>query len=122
MFRNWQNELRLAALFVWLIVSIGTFILLLLPFLVPQHLLAQYIPECEWQTQFHKPCVFCGMSTAFYAISRGDFIGAYRLNPLSLYIYAVFVLNMFCAALTLKHTTHFIKRLGPTLRSDNALS
>lgn len=117
-----RDEWILTGLIVWLIVSIATFILILLPFVVPQHQLAQYIPECEWQTQFQKPCAFCGMSTAFYAISRGAFTTAYRLNPLSLYIYFALVLNTFCAVLTLKHTTHYIKSLGLTLRSDNILS
>jgi hypothetical protein len=117
-----RSEWILTGLFVWFIVSAVIFIVLLLPFVVPQHQLAQYIPECDWQTRFQKPCVFCGMSTAFYAISRGDFTSAYRLNPLSLYIYSVFVLNTFWAVITLKHTTNFIKSLGATLRSDNVLS
>ena len=112
MLGNIKSELILAALLVWLIVSAGTFIVLLLPFVVPQHELVQFMPECEWQARFQKPCAFCGMTTAFYAISHGDFSEAYRLNPLSLYIYSVFILNTFCAVITLKHTTRFIKNLG----------
>ena len=114
-----RNELTLAGLLVWLILSAGIFTVLALPFIVPQHQLAQLIPEGKWQSQFQKPCVFCGMTTAFYAISRGDFTEAYRLNPLSLYIYSVFALNTFCAVITIKHTTHFIKNLGAMLRGDN---
>ncbi len=122
MLGNRRNELILTGLLVWLIVSAGTFTVLLLPIVVPQHQLAQFIPECVWQTRFQKPCAFCGMTTAFYAISHGDFTGAYRLNPLSLYIYSLFVLNTFCAVITLKHTTHFVKNLGTVFRSNNALS
>ena len=122
MFQNRRNELILAALFAWLIVSVGVFVLLLLTFVVPQHQLTQFIPECEWQTRFQKPCIFCGMTTAFYAISHGDFIGAYRLNPLSPYIYSVFLINTFCAVITLKHTTRFVKSLGATISIDNVLS
>ena len=122
MLGNRRNELILTGLLVWLIVSAGIFVLLLLPIVVPQHQLAQFIPECVWQTQFQKPCAFCGMTTAFYAISHGDFTEAYRLNPLSPYIYSLFVLNTFCAVITLKHTTHFIKNLGAIRPSDNALS
>ena len=122
MFGNRQSELMLAGLLVWLIVSAGIFVLLLFTLVVPQHQLAQFIPECVWQTQFQKPCAFCGMTTAFYAISRGALTEAYRLNTVSLYIYSVFVLNTFCAVITLKHTTRFIKNLGAMLRSDNALS
>ena len=122
MLTNRRSEWKLIGLFVWLVLSTVIFVVLLLPFVVPQHQLAQYIPECEWQTRFQKPCAFCGMSTAFYAISRGDLTGAYHLNPLSLYIYSAFVLNTFCVVLTLKYTTNFIKNLGATLRSDSVLS
>ena len=122
MFRNTRSELMLAGLLVWFIVSAGILIMLVLPFVVPQHQLVQFIPECTWQVKFQKPCAFCGMTTAFYAISRADFLEAYRLNPLSLYIYFVFLLNTFCAVITLKRTINFIRSLGVTLRSENILS
>lgn len=116
---NRWRELMLAGLIVWFIVSAGVFITLVLPFIVPLHQLAQFIPECTWQVEFQKPCAFCGMTTAFYAISHGDFTEAYRLNPLSLYIYSLFVLNTFCVMITLKHTIRFVKSLGAMLRRDN---
>ncbi len=122
MFGDRRNDLLLTVLLVWFIVSAGIFIVLVLPFVVPQHQLAQFIPECTWQVKFQKPCAFCGMTTAFYAISRGDFTEAYRLNPLSLYLYSLFVLNTFSVMITLKHTTRFVKNLGATLRTDNVLS
>ena len=122
MFGNRPSELMLVGSLLWLIMSTGIFIMLMLPFIVPQHQLAQFIPECISQVKFQKPCAFCGMTTAFYAISRGDFTEAYRLNPLSLYIYSLFALNTFCVAITLKHTTRFIKNLGAALRTDNTFS
>ena len=109
-----QREFTLVGLLVWLILSAGVLIVLALPFVVPQHQLTQFIPQCEWQSQFHKPCAFCGMTTAFYAISRGDFPQAYRLNPLSLYIYAMFALNTLFAVIALKRSTRFIKSLPKT--------
>ena len=54
MLGNRRSELMLTGLLVWLIVSAGFFILLVLPYTVPQHQLAQFIPECEWQTQFQS--------------------------------------------------------------------
>ncbi len=119
---NRQSELMLAGRLVWFIVSAGIFIVLVLPFVVPQHQLAQFIPKCTWQVKFQKPCIFCGMTSAFYAISRGDFTEAYRLNPLSLYIYSLCLFNTFCAVITLKRTTHVVKSLGATRRSHNILS
>ena len=109
MWQSRRSELTLVGLFVWYILSVGVFIILLLPFMMPQHQLAQFIPECSWQSQFHKPCVFCGMSSAFYAISRGDFAQAYHLNSLSLYIYFIFLLNTLFAAITLKPNTRLVK-------------
>ena len=111
MLQNRQSELMLAGLLVWLILSVGILMILVLPSVVPQHQLAQLIPECSWQSQFHKPCAFCGMTTAFYAISSGDFVQAHRLNPLSLYMYSVFLLNTIFAAITLKRSTRFIKNI-----------
>lgn len=122
MFGNRRNELTLAGLLAWLTISAGVFIVLALPFVVPQHQLAQFIPECQWQSQFQKPCVFCGMSTAFYAISRGDFTGAYHINSLSLYIYSAFLLNTLVTVFTLKRSTRFLKNLTATLRRCKALS
>ncbi|RKU17547.1 hypothetical protein C6503_10860 [Candidatus Poribacteria bacterium] len=123
MWQSRRSELTLVGLFVWYILSVGVFIILLLPFIMPQHQLAQFIPECSWQSQFHKPCAFCGMSTAFYAISRGDFAEAHRLNPLSLYIYFTFLLNTLCAVIALKRNTRFVKNnIVAVLRSDNILS
>lgn len=111
MLKSRRSELTLVGLLVWYILSAGVFVILLLPFVVPQHQLAQFIPECVWLSQFHKPCFFCGMSTAFYAISHGDFVEAHRLNPLSLYIYFTFLLNTLCVAITLKQNTRFIKNI-----------
>lgn len=122
MLQSRRSELTLVGVFVWYILSVGVFMILLLPFIVPQHQLAQFIPECVWQSQFHKPCVFCGMSTAFYAISRGEFVQAQHLNPLSLYIYSTFLLNTLCAVITLKRNIRLIKNIGTTLHSNNVLS
>ena len=122
MLKSRRSELTLAGVFVWYILSIGIFMILLLPFIVPQHQLAEFIPECAWQSQFHKPCAFCGMSTAFYAISRGAFVQAHHLNPLSLYIYFTFLLNTLCALITLKRNARLVKNIGTMLHSDNVLS
>ena len=51
------------------------------------------------------------MTTAFYAIASGDFIQAHRLNPLSLYMYSVFLLNTILAAIALKRSGRFVKNI-----------
>ena len=123
MLQSRRSELILAGVLVWSILSIGVFIILLLPFVVPQHQLAQLpIAECVWQARFHKPCVFCGMTTAFYAISSGDLAQAHRLNPLSLYIYAIFLLNTVCVVISIKRAALFVKNIGATIRRHNIFS
>ena len=122
MLDNRRSELMLVGLLVWFVLSVGICILLLLPFVVPQYQLAQFIPECNWQSQLHKPCAFCGMSTAFYAISRGDVVQAHRLNPLSLYIYSIFLLNTLFAVITLKPSTRLVKNITATLHRDSTFS
>ena len=122
MLNNRRSELTLVIVFVWFILSAGIFILLALPFIVPQYQLAQFIPEWEWQSQFQKPCAFCGMSTAFYAISRGNFTEAYRLNRLSLYVYSTFLFNTLFVVFTLKRSTRLLKNLTATLYRYNTLS
>ena len=122
MLDNRRSDFILTGLLVWLVVSVGIFILLLIPFVMPQHQLAQFIPQCAWQTQFHKPCAFCGMSTAFYAISRGNFAQAFHLNALSLYIYFTFLLNTLCAVIALKPSTRLVKNITATLHRDSASS
>ncbi len=112
----------LVGLFVWFILSAVVFIVLALPFIMPQHQLAHLLPECKWQSQFQKPCVFCGMSTAFYVISRSDFAEAHRLNPLSLYIYSVFLVNTIFVGITLKRSTRFVKSSVAQLRCRSALT
>ncbi len=101
--------LKAVALCIWYIVSAGVFIVLAVPFVLPQHHLTQLIPECEWQRQFNKPCAFCGMSSAFYAISKGRFTEANRLNPLSTVLYSLFVMNTFLAIISCYPGIRFAK-------------
>lgn len=97
-----RSDLKLVGLLVWCILSVGVLITLVLPFIVPQEQLAGFMSTWEWQTEYQRPCAFCGMTTAFYAISRGDFVEAHGLNPLSLYVYAAFLLNTFLVVFALK--------------------
>ena len=62
------------------------------------------------------------MSTAFYAISRGDFAQAYHLNPLRLYIYFIFLLNTLFAAIALKPNIRFVKNIAAPHYQGRVLS
>lgn len=88
------TDLAPALRLAWRIVSLGSGSVLLLPFLLPQAMLAEWIPTCSGQLE-GRPCPLCGMTTAFYQLSAGDFSGALASNPYSLGLYALLILNLF---------------------------
>jgi hypothetical protein len=81
--------LRLA----WRLVSLGTGVVLLLPFVLPQATLASWVPTCAWQLE-GKACPLCGMTTAFYWLSAGDLPSALAANRFSVGLYACLVTNL----------------------------
>lgn len=87
------RDLRLAFLVVWLILGGAILLILLAPLVLPAGTLATMLPPCEWQVRYGRPCPFCGMTTAFILISRGQLDAACRSNPFSIPLYALFVLN-----------------------------
>ena len=89
-----KQQLKLATMLVWMILSVLVIIILITPFFVPYDLLKEELPQCDWKAKYNKACLLCGMTTAFFSISRGQFAQAYHLNTLSLYLYAMFVVNV----------------------------
>jgi hypothetical protein len=77
----------------WRILSLGTGLVLLLPYLIPQGRLSGWIPPCEAQIQ-GETCPLCGMTTAFYLLSSGDLPGALAANPMSLGLYVCLIVNL----------------------------
>ena len=37
--------------------------------------------QCPWVGVFGKPCMTCGMTTAFSHAAHGDLVGAFRVQP-----------------------------------------
>lgn len=87
------TDLLPALRIVWRLLSLGSGVVLLLPFVIPQTALASWIPPCEWQIR-GKACPLCGMTTAFYLLSSGDLTGALAENPFSLALYLCLVVNL----------------------------
>lgn len=104
-------ELVPALRVTWRLLSLGTGLVLLLPFLIPQGRLSGWIPPCEAQLQGDS-CPLCGMTTAFYLLSSGDLPGALAANPMSLALYVCLLVNLaVLLAITLfkrkaAHATH----------------
>lgn len=87
------SELVLALRLVWRILSLGTVLVLLTPFLLSQSTLGSVLPACEAKLA-GGACALCGMTTAFYRLSSGDISGALEANPLSLALYLALVVNL----------------------------
>ena len=50
------------------------------------------LPPCAWAQAFGKPCLTCGMTTAFACAAHGDLLGSARVQPFG------FVLSLVVAA------------------------
>ena len=75
-----RAELRCAALIVWLILSGGILLIMLVAFVVPPDIIATVVPECEWH-KIGKKCPLCGMTTAFAYMVRGRVLRALAAQP-----------------------------------------
>jgi hypothetical protein len=83
--------LRAALLTVWLVFAILSSAVVAAPLIVPETWVARLVPMCESRRQTGKPCILCGMTTAFYAIGRADFSGALSAHSSSIGLYFMLV-------------------------------
>jgi hypothetical protein len=89
------GEFRKAFIIVWLVLSVGILAILITPLLATPEQISAVIPPCEYKARYHRECLFCGMTTAFFEISRGNFHAAEQSNGGSVPLYAAFVANEF---------------------------
>ena len=87
-----KTELRCAVFTVWLILSAAILLIMLTPFVASPSGIARLVPECE-RKKVGQKCAFCGMTSAFFSISKGDFRTAIAANAFSPWLYGGFVLN-----------------------------
>lgn len=89
---NAAHDIRRALLAVWVILSVailtGGLLLWLLP---PQTVFA--VSQALQTPHPDTPCMLCGMTGAFVAISRGDLATAARLNPDALWLFSTLAGN-----------------------------
>lgn len=90
-----KNEELLQALkIIWYISIFFSFGILFFSFLIPKNWFFHYIPLCEMK-KIGKECILCGSTRAFLEIGKFNFEKAYVLNPLSIFILMVVVMNIF---------------------------
>jgi predicted RNA-binding Zn-ribbon protein involved in translation (DUF1610 family) len=106
------EELKLSLIISWLVLSLVTFCILILPYILSEESIHHLVPKCEWKTKYNKECPLCGMTTAFINISKGNFKKAYQANRGSLFLYAFFLLNQIIVFVylkrLLKHCRYFL--------------
>lgn len=39
------------------------------------------LPACQWMVSFGRPCVTCGMTTAFSHMAHGDVVASFKTQP-----------------------------------------
>ncbi|MFZ5516988.1 MAG: DUF2752 domain-containing protein [Candidatus Zhuqueibacterota bacterium] len=101
-----NQQVKLAIVIVWLILSAIILFIVTAPFLISAGEIYALTPTCQWKTKYNKDCLFCGLTTGFIAISRGDFTAAYAGNRLSIPLYAAFIVNeIVCLA-------YFVRQVG----------
>ncbi len=86
-------ELRAALSTVWAMLGLILLCVLIAPWMVTPARAASLVPACEWKARYHRECAFCGMTTAFFAISHGRLREADQANRGAIPLYAAFLLN-----------------------------
>lgn len=95
--RGLRQDLPQAVLMVWLILGALSGLLVVAPLLVPASLLFRAFPICSAKAA-GSACAFCGMTTAFVSIGRGDMAGASEANAGAIPLYAALLVNFATAA------------------------
>lgn len=89
------REFRQGFFIVWAVLSLSALFILLAPFVLPENALFSLAPVCENKRLGRGECPLCGMTTAFFEISKGDFSRALYSNRASAALYSILVLNQF---------------------------
>lgn len=77
----------------WTAVSLLLLAVLLAPFLFSPTWLQATLPLCEWKARYQRECTACGLTTAFFAVARGEWSAAHQSNAGALPLFALFLSN-----------------------------
>jgi hypothetical protein len=87
-----NRDVKLAFRIVWAILTLLGVVLLITPGLIAAETISRAVPMCEAKARGLE-CVLCGMTTAFYALWRGDFAGAAHANAGAMPLFVALALN-----------------------------
>jgi hypothetical protein len=80
------------------VISLAAAAAVVAPVVLPDRTIAALTPVCESKRLYGRECFLCGTTTAFLAISRGDWRSALQSNRGALPLYACFAINAAAAA------------------------
>jgi hypothetical protein len=95
------QEIRLAITSAWLIISAMLLTMFAAPHLMSESTLLSASGAFQLSHHEQEPCLLCGMTRAFIAISRGNLAEAVSFNGLSVALYGVLLANELSAAIFL---------------------
>jgi len=91
-FKN-NSEYAVALKVVWLILTLITVTVLLMPVILDKQAVLEITPTCVSISRFGTECAVCGMSRSFLEITDGNLKEAIDINNGSVYVYSLFLLN-----------------------------
>jgi len=87
-----NQDLKTAFKIVWQVLAVLSILILLVLFFVDDNQLLSISPTCYYQ-KIGKECFLCGSTRAFIEIKHLNFKNAFNLNPLSIFIFGLLILN-----------------------------
>ena len=99
------GQLGTALVMVWLVFSLAMAACVIAPHIVADETIRQMASSCS--VHHDRPCIMCGMTTSFLAMSKGDLATARQANAAGPILYGFFWLNIlvtgFGSAFYLRH-------------------
>lgn len=91
-----RSDLPAAITGTWMVLAVAAGAAVIAPLILPGEVLYGLAPECEAKARGSE-CAFCGMTTGFILIARGDLSGAAQSNAGAPALYATFAVNFIAA-------------------------
>jgi hypothetical protein len=110
------QEMKIAIAAAWLIISAILLSVFIAPYLLSENALLSASGAFQLSHYDQEPCLLCGMTRAFVAISRGNLVEAVTFNDWSVALYGILLANELSAAIFL------VSRIRKFFYSDRGAS
>ena len=90
----WQKASRRPPWPIWAVAIVGGWLFLVAAGVLLDHVTGHSHNFCLLKSTTGVPCPTCGTTRAFLSLSRGDVLGAWRMNPLVMTVLLLWVLDI----------------------------